>query len=311
MIEGRHEMEPNMSTIPEQDRKLRQVISDYTTSDAAAPQVQDLQLKVKAQWEQWNAMYFDGQLVTPMVIFTQPGKPQALGEYSTTSVHGSRGEVRIRPTIPEGRHPLWECNNPKRPIDLPPAPEPTEEQRMRYTIDVALHETVHQWQDEIHGTKAIGHNAKFRDKCNEIGRELGLGPVRGKLRKDSPDTNLPFCGQWPHCVRPEGYYGHLREDHEDPRRTREEYRLIIASLLYGYAVETESLPAVSEANAALRWVAGEIATQALDLMDEAIKRASDYYAGSQHEAASRAPEMAANTPNVPCTSAALPREAAE
>jgi hypothetical protein len=224
-----------------------------------------------------------------LVIFAQPRKPQAYGEYRVTSVHGSKGEVAIRPTIPEGRHPLWECNNPKRPMHLPPAPEPTEEQRMRFAIDVALHETVHQWQHEIHGTKALGHNALFRDKCNEIGRELGLGPVRAKLRKDSPDAHLPFCGQWPHCVRPEGYYGHLREDHETPRRTREDYRLDIASLLYGYAIGTGMLPDVPGADAALRWLAGEASDRALDLMDSALVEAE----------------------NASSTQAALPQAAAE
>ena len=39
----------------------------------------------------------------------------------------------------------------------------------------------------------------------EIGQKLGLPPVRAS-RNRGKDADLPSCAQWPHCVRPEGYY---------------------------------------------------------------------------------------------------------
>ena len=75
-------------------------------------------------------------------------------------------------------------------------------------VDVLLHETVHQWHQEITLKQDLGykgHGPAFRDVANRIGADLGLGVVRvakarGKLK------DLPSCAQWPHCVRPPQYY---------------------------------------------------------------------------------------------------------
>jgi hypothetical protein len=124
------------------------------------------------------------------------GFAQALGDCSEVSAFGGRAQIRLRESVLTGRHRLVR--------------EGTEyaEGRFLYVGDILLHEMVHQWQQGVTGKKEIsykGHGPTFRDKCNEIGRELGLPAVRvAKAR--GKERELPSCAEWPHCVRPSDYY---------------------------------------------------------------------------------------------------------
>lgn len=148
------------------------------------------------QWENYNQRFFGGEMVTPYIMFSAPGFAQALGDCSEISAFGGRSQIRLRESVLTGRHRLV------RPE------EEYKEGRFRYVADIVLHEMVHQWQQEVTGKKELsykGHGPTFRDKCNEIGRELGLGPVRvAKAR--GKDRELPSCAEWPHCVRSNDYY---------------------------------------------------------------------------------------------------------
>src|SRR5262249_54286367 len=50
-----------------------------------------------------------------------------------------------------------------------------------------------------------GHGPVFAGECNRIGAALGLPRVR-PAKARGKDGHLPSCAQWPHNVRPEGYY---------------------------------------------------------------------------------------------------------
>jgi hypothetical protein len=50
-----------------------------------------------------------------------------------------------------------------------------------------------------------GHGPAYTAECNRIGLALGLPPVR-LAKQDRGDKDRPSCAQWPHNVRPEGYY---------------------------------------------------------------------------------------------------------
>jgi len=66
--------------------------------------------------------------------------------------------------------------------------------------DVVLHEMIHQYINEIlKGNARFIHGPVFRDVCNDIGKKLNLGPV---LTGDP----VYACNNWPHNVRPKGYY---------------------------------------------------------------------------------------------------------
>jgi hypothetical protein len=80
--------------------------------------------------------------------------------------------------------------------------------RHRFVEDVLLHEMIHQFHQEVtgqHEHSYHGHGPAFRDKANEIGAALGLSRVRDSKRRGA-EKHLPSCAQWPHCVRPNGYY---------------------------------------------------------------------------------------------------------
>jgi hypothetical protein len=76
----------------------------------------------------------------------------------------------------------------------------------RFAADVQLHETIHQWQQEVTGNAEPayhGHGPGFTSKCNEIGAALGLPAVVARNRKGG---KLLRSAQWPHNVRPLDYY---------------------------------------------------------------------------------------------------------
>jgi hypothetical protein len=152
--------------------------------------------RLYALWDKWNRDYFAGALVTPYVLFAEPGSPQRLGDYARVSGFGGHGQVRLRPSLLTGSHPSV------RPGDQ------YAEGRFRFVADVFLHETVHQWQHEVLGDLEDGyhgHGPKFRDQCNRIGALLGLPPVRTSKARGK-DKALPSCPHWSHCVRPADYY---------------------------------------------------------------------------------------------------------
>jgi len=147
-------------------------------------------------FDEWNRAYFGGQLVTPYLMLAEPRSPRAVGDTSPVSGFGGRLQIRIRPSLLNGRYK-----------GLRPEPEYAEGRR-RYATDVVFHEMVHQWQHEAIGADEAsyhGHGPTFRDKANEIGGLLGLPPVRiAKAR--GKDKALASCAQWPHNVRPADYY---------------------------------------------------------------------------------------------------------
>jgi len=148
------------------------------------------------RWGAWNAAHFDGRMVPPYLMLLEPKSARAGGDTSPVSGFGGRSQIRLRPAILTGAAKYMRAGDAYA------------EGRFRYVADVLLHEMIHQWQQEVTGATEDGyhgHGPAFRDKANEIGRTLGLPPVRtGKAR--GPDKDLPSCAQWPQCVRPDDYY---------------------------------------------------------------------------------------------------------
>jgi hypothetical protein len=163
-------------------------------------------------WNYWNTEFFDNAFkACPIILLTEPSKPSVLGDYSAVGAYGNRAQIRIRPSLLSGTHPHM----------LPG--EEYEKGRFLFVADVALHETIHLWQDEIEGDlepSYHGHGPLFRDKCNEIGAKLGLSPVR-TCKKRGKDAELPSCSYFPHIVRPQDYYqGAYVRGNDEPRPLR-------------------------------------------------------------------------------------------
>jgi hypothetical protein len=147
-------------------------------------------------WEHANADWFGDVLVPPHILMTEPSSSKAGGDTSSVSAWGSTLQIRLRPSIWTGTH-----RSMREGAEF-------EEGRLRFLEDIALHETVHQYQLEIARDPEDsyhGHGPHFRDHCNRIGRDLGLPPVRTAKKRGS-DRDLPSCAHWPICVRDPDYY---------------------------------------------------------------------------------------------------------
>jgi hypothetical protein len=145
------------------------------------------------QWDRCNELYFDGALVPPYILLTEPPGPRTYADCGTVSGFGGRSQIRIRPSLLAGTHPHLRGDA---------------EGRRRFVADVLLHETIHQWQQELSGQTEQawhGHGPAFRDRANAIGGAMGLGPVRTAKRRGAQRA-LPSCACWPYCVRTPDYY---------------------------------------------------------------------------------------------------------
>ncbi len=163
-------------------------------------------------WNYWNEKFFDNTFkACPIILLAEPSKPSRLGDYSPVGAYGTRSQIRIRPSLLTGTHP-----------HILPGDQ-YKKGRFLFVADIALHETIHLWQDEIEGDlepSYYGHGPLFRDKCNEIGEKLGLPPVR-TCKKRGKDVKLPSCSHFPHNVRPPGYYqGAYVREKDEPRPLR-------------------------------------------------------------------------------------------
>jgi hypothetical protein len=147
-------------------------------------------------WREWNQRYFAAALVPPYILLNEPVAPNAYGSCARISGFGARSQIRIRPSLLKGTHPRVRPGKSYA------------EGRFLFAADIALHEMIHQWQQEVTGKDENGyhgHGPAFRDKANEIGAQLGLPRVRTSKNRGK-DKGLPSCSQWPHNVRPAEYY---------------------------------------------------------------------------------------------------------
>lgn len=220
--------------------------------------------RLYAKWHDWNDRYYGGVLTVPHILLTEPGAPNRLGDCATVSGWGSRSQIRLRPSLLTGTHPL-----------VRPGKEYAEG-RARFVEDVLLHEIGHQHAQEVTGEREQGyhgHGPAFRDRCNRIGRDLGLTPVRTSKARGK-DSSLPSCAHWPHCVRPADYYlGALAErskdeDEPEPRqpdleqaRSLARVKLLEAALLYGRG------PELDRSNVGRLLAAAEGYTEAMSMTD--------------------------------------------
>jgi len=164
-------------------------------------------------WEEWNDRFFEGILVPPLVQLAEPGQTHCYGDCSPYSgLAGIRSRIRLRPSILAGT--LRDLKHGSR----------NKQGLRRFLEDVLLHEMIHQWHFEVTGqddASYSGHGPAFSQKANEIAVKLGLPPVgRTCKKRDHADKGLQSPSQWPHDVRPAGYYlgAHVLASVDKPKR---------------------------------------------------------------------------------------------
>lgn len=183
------------TTLSAAEQKLRATHWAVVTKHAHGAFLEPLRRMHDTQFSgDWRAWF--PNLTPPVPRLSAPSSSRALGQYSTIGGDGLRGEILIRRSLLTGEHPMM------RPGDE------YAEGRFRYVLDVLLHESVHAYQHEVARVPEPsfhGHGPAFAATCNRIGAALGLGAVRSS-KKRGPDAHLPSGAQWPHNVRPAGYY---------------------------------------------------------------------------------------------------------
>lgn len=151
-------------------------------------------LALRDHWRAVNAAYFDGAMTEPYITLTEPSAPAIYGQCCPVSSWGSRLEIRVRPSLLDGRHPRLVPGKDHHPG------------RLRFVTDVVTHEAIHQWQTEINGATEDsyhGHGPTFAATANRIGKSLRLTAIKVKNRNGSRDL---VCAHWPHNVRSASYY---------------------------------------------------------------------------------------------------------
>jgi hypothetical protein len=195
---------PSVAPIRAEQRQHREEFLDYVLTEAE-PWHREHLGRLYEDWERYNETYFAEALVPPYILLSEPSNPRRLGDCSPYSGFGGKSQIRLRPSLLRGTHPHID---PQSPL----------EGRYRFVTDVLLHETIHQFHQEITGLDDHwyhGHGPAFRDVCNFIGALLGLPPVRDSKNRGK-DKELPSCSQWPHNVRPADHYlGAYKQDDQD------------------------------------------------------------------------------------------------
>ncbi len=195
------EQSPLVGTLTVEQTQHRETYATFVREHAQGPYAAAL-TQLYALGQDYNDRHFAGQLVPPYVLLAEPSSPRAIGDWSRVSGSGLLSQIRIRPSILTGKHRSVREGDEYA------------DGRFLYAADILLHEMIHQWHTEVTGqTEASmhGHGPAFRDMCNQIGRQLELSPVGTKRQK-----GLPACNQWPHNVRPPGYYLGALADTEAP-----------------------------------------------------------------------------------------------
>jgi len=179
LLDGTHE-----------EDELRRLIRQYArTQEGYDARLYDL-------WDKWNDEFFEGRMVPSLIQLTDPGQTHSYGCCTNFSgLAGIHSAIKIRRSILDGTLRDLKGGN-RNPQGL-----------RRFLEDVLLHEMIHQWHHEVTGhsdESYSGHGPAFSAKANEIGAKLALPLVRRTCK--SRDGKEPSPSQWPHDVRPDGYY---------------------------------------------------------------------------------------------------------
>jgi|GEM_PF-3237950 len=182
---------------------IRLQVHDFAMSETASPWHRKCLTEMFDDWHHWNNRFFNGELDVPLILLAVPNTPSTFGDCGKVSAFGGAMQIRIRPSLLTGTHPMFSRDN---------YAGVTRAGRFEFVRDVLLHEMIHQWQFTTGKAEPSysGHGPTFRDKCNEIGDVFGLPRVR-TCKKRGPDKDLPSCSHWPHNVRPAGFYARKRE----------------------------------------------------------------------------------------------------
>jgi hypothetical protein len=185
---------------------IRDQIRAFSLSKAEGPD-RDIIQALYRMFHEHNAAYWGGRLDPAPILITPPTSARASADAAEFSGFGCRQQMRIRPSFARGIHNSDRAQGVKAFYRM--VPGHALEDRERYLSDLALHEMIHLWLNQIDDPKRDehqGHGAPFTAECNRLGAMLGLDPVVSRRRK-TDDARVGISSEWPFCVRPGGAHG--------------------------------------------------------------------------------------------------------
>jgi hypothetical protein len=189
------------------DEQVRALIRRQAQEAAVGPYAA-LVTPLYRAFDELNEAYFDGLIRPTAILISPPTSAKAIADACHFSSWAGYFQIRLRPTVVEGRYPAGAYGE-KKFAGHRMRPGHAVEDRLRYLADNLLHEMMHVFldqQDVPRRDEYKGHGPVFTDLCNAIGAKMGLPKVFVRRRKDDPKS-LPLSADWPCCVRPGGEHG--------------------------------------------------------------------------------------------------------
>jgi hypothetical protein len=90
-------------TLTDADRQHREQFAEYSSHHAHGPFRREL-ARLVARAAEYNAAHFGDKLLPPHILLAEPKNLSAIGDHANISGWGSRGQIRIRPSIVTGEH---------------------------------------------------------------------------------------------------------------------------------------------------------------------------------------------------------------
>jgi hypothetical protein len=143
-------------TVTPADIKHRQEFKDFVIAHAD-PVYKPILRQLYSLWDAYTKELLKEPIIPPYIMLSSPSRPQALGDFSPVSGFGGHSQIMIRPTLLTGHHKALRKGARYA------------EGRFLFMADVLLHETVHQYHQEVMGETEEsykGHGPAFRDTCN-------------------------------------------------------------------------------------------------------------------------------------------------
>jgi hypothetical protein len=91
--------------LTERDLEHRSDFERFVLNDAEAWHREHLG-RLYQLWHEWNRTYYAGAMTPPYILLSEPSNPRRLGDTGPTSGFGGRSQIRIRPSLVTGTHPI-------------------------------------------------------------------------------------------------------------------------------------------------------------------------------------------------------------
>jgi hypothetical protein len=181
-------------THTEEHERERRAYADFA-SRHAEPVYREPLAELYPTWRGFNTEYFGARLVEPHLDLDRTAS-RSLGHFAPVTGYGGHARITFNAGLVLGTN-----------AELVVNPLPADGTR-RFIDDLLLRFSAQQYVSEVEGTDEEGYRGfgpRAAAVMTGIGLKLGLAPVVARNR--GTGDLQPVASDWPHNVRPAGYYG--------------------------------------------------------------------------------------------------------